>query len=79
MRTRNRSLHNLRHPQQDMFLALNQAAAYGHLAGSTERSIQVVMDLGRQIVADRTRPVPPVHRVADNDATYSAEDLDIAA
>lgn len=78
MRTSNRSFHNLRHPQQDVFLALNQAAGYGHLVGSTERSIRAVMDLGRQMVADRTRPVPPVHRAADTDVADSDE-LGLAA
>jgi len=73
MRTSNRSFHNLRHPQQDVFLALRQAAGYGHLVGSTERSIRAVMDLGRQMVADRTLPVPPVHRVASTDVADSDE------
>ncbi len=79
MRTSNRSFHNLRHPQQDLFLALNQAAGYGHLVGSTERSVRAVMALGQQMVADRTLPVPPVHRVADTDVAGSADELDLAA
>ena len=41
--------------------------------GSAERSIWAVMDLGRQMVADRTRPVPPVHRVAGTDVADSDE------
>tara|TARA_B100000029_G_scaffold79676_1_gene71185 strand:+ start:413 stop:556 length:144 start_codon:yes stop_codon:yes gene_type:complete len=41
--------------------------------GSAERSIRAVMDLGRQIVADRTLPVPPVHRVAGTDVADSDE------
>ncbi len=81
MRTSNRSFHNLRHPQQDLFLALNQAAGYGHLVGSTERSVRAVMALGQQMVADRTRPVPPVARVADTDVVGGdpVDDLDLAA
>ena len=73
MPTSNRSFHNLRHPQQDVFLALSQAAGYGHLVGSTERSIRAVMDLGRQMVADCTLPVPPVHLVAGTDVADSDE------
>ena len=62
MASSNRSFHNLRHPQQDMFLALNEAAGYGHRVGTSERAARAVMALGQQMVADRQRPVPPVHR-----------------
>jgi hypothetical protein len=37
------------------------------------------MSLGQQMVADRQRPVPPVHRAADTEANRDIADLDLAA
>jgi hypothetical protein len=79
LRSSNRSFHNLRHPQQDLFLALNQAAGYGHFAGSNDRAAQTMMSLGQQMVADRQRPVPPVHRAVDTEASRNIGGLDLAA
>ena len=79
LRTSKRSFHNLRHPQQDLFLALNQAAGYGHLAGNNDRSARTVMAVGEQMVSDSQRPVPPVHRAADTEVSRDTGDLDLAA
>ena len=79
LRSSNRSFHNLRHPQQDLFLALNQAAGYGHFAGFNDRAARTIMSLGQQMVADRQRSVPPVHRVADTEVSRDIADLDLAA
>lgn len=74
-----RSFHNLRHPQQDLFLALNEAAGYGHLAGAGERAARALMALGQQMVADRQIPVPPVHRAVGTEVDGESDDLDLAA
>ncbi len=79
MRSSNRSFHNLRHPQQDLFLALNQAAGYGHFAGASDRAVRTMMAVGEQMVADRQRPVPPVHRAADTEVSRDTTDFDLAA
>ena len=77
MASSNRSFHNLRHPQQDMFLALNEAAGYGHRVGTSERAARAVMALGQQMVADRQRPVPPVHRPAETEHDPETLEFDL--
>ena len=75
----NRSFHNLRHPQQDIFLALNEAAGYGHRVGTSERAARAVMALGQQMVADRQRPVPPVHRAPGTEHGQETLEFDLTA
>ena len=75
----NRSFHNLRHPQQDIFLALNEAAGYGYRAGTSDQAARAVMALGQQMVADRQRPVPPVHRAPDTEHGRETVNLDLTA
>ena len=75
----NRSFHNLRHPQQDIFLALNEASGYGYRAGTSDQAARAVMALGQQMVADRQRPVPPVHRAPDTEHGRETVNLDLTA
>ena len=75
----NRSFHNLRHPQQDIFLALNEVAGYGHRVGTSERAARAVMALGQQIVADRQRPVPPVHQASGIEHGRELLEIDVTA
>ncbi len=75
----NRSFHNLRHPQQDIFLALNEAAGYGHRVGTSERAARAVMALGQQIVADRQRTVPPVHQASGIEHGRELLEIDVTA
>ena len=75
----NRSFHNLRHPQQDIFLALNEAAGYGHRVGTSERAARAVMALGQQIVADRQRPVPPAHQAPGTEHDREPLEIDVTA
>ena len=79
LRTSKRSFHNLRHPQQDLFLALSQAAVYGHLTGNNDRAVRTVMAVGEQMVFDSQRPVPPVHRTADTELSRDSTELDLVA
>ena len=79
MASSNRSFHNLRHPQQDMFLALNEAAGYGHRVGTSERAARAVMALGQQMVADRQRPVPPVHQASGIEHGRELLEIDVTA
>jgi len=72
----NRSFHNLRHPQQEMFLALNEAAGYGYRVGNGDRAARAVMALGQQMVADRQRPVPPVHRASSTEHAQEIRECD---
>ena len=75
----NRSFHNLRHPQQDIFLALNEASGYGYRAGTSDRAARAVMALGQQIVADRQRPVPPVHQASGIEHGRELLEIDVTA
>ena len=75
----NRSFHNLRHPLQDIFLALNAAAGYGHRVGTSERAARAVMALGQQIVAARQRPVPPVHQASGIEHGREPLEIDVTA
>ena len=60
-------------------VALNEAAGYGHRVGTSERAARAVMALGQQMVADRQRPVPPVHRAAETEHDRETLEFDLTA
>ena len=72
MRFSTRSIHSLRHPQDDVYRAVSWAVGPGFAMGSSDPVLRIVLKGARQIAADRRLPVDPV---AQNAGSESELDL----
>ena len=64
MRFSTRSLHSLRHPQDEVYKAVSTAVGPGFAMGSSDPVLRTVLDGARQIAADQRVPVDPVAQIA---------------
>ena len=60
MRFSTRSIHSLRHPQDDVYRAVSWAVGPGFAMGSSDPVLRIVLKGARQIAADRRLSVDPV-------------------
>ena len=60
MRFSTRSIHSLRHPQDEVYRAVSWAVGPGFAMGSNDPVLRTVLAGARQIVADRRLSVDPV-------------------
>ena len=65
MRFSTRSIHSLRHPQDDVYRAVSWAVGPGFAMGSSDPVLRTVLAGARQIAADRRLSVDPVAQSAD--------------
>ncbi len=72
MRFSTRSIHSLRHPQDDVYRAVSWAVGPGFAMGSSDPVLRIVLKGARQIAADRRLSVDPV---AQNAGPESEPDL----
>ena len=64
MRFSTRSIHNLRHPQDEVYKTVSTAVGPGFAMGSTDPVLCTVLEGARQIAADQRLPVDPVAQIA---------------
>ena len=64
MRFSTRSIHSLRHPQDEVYRAVSTAVGPGFAMGSSDSVLRTVLEGARQIVADKRLPVDPVAKSA---------------
>jgi|TARA_B110000881_G_scaffold212683_1_gene222675 hypothetical protein len=64
MRFSTRSIHSLRHPQDDVYRAVSTAVGPGFAMGSNDAVLRTVLDGAGQIAADQRLPVDPVAQIA---------------
>ena len=72
MRFSTRSIHSLRHPQDEVYQAVSWAVGPGFAMGSSDPVLRTVLEGARQIAADRRLSVDPV---AQNAGSESELDL----
>ena len=60
MRFSTRSIHSLRHPQDEVYRAISIAVGPGFAMGSNDSVLRTVLAGARQIAADRRLSVDPV-------------------
>ncbi len=65
MRFSTRSIHSLRHPQDDVYRAVSTEVGPGFAMGSSDHVLRTVLKGARQIAADQHLPVDPVAQSAD--------------
>ena len=64
MRFSTRSIHSLRHPQDEVYRAISTAVGPGFAMGSNDPVLRTVLARARQIAADKCLSVDPVARGA---------------
>ena len=74
MRFSTRSIHNLRHPQDDVYRTVKRFVGPGFAMGSTDLVLSIVLDGAGQIAANQRLAVDPVALPVGPDA-----DADLAA
>ena len=67
MRFSTRSIHSLRHPQDEVYRAISTAVGPGFAMGSNDSVLRTVLAGARQIVADRRLSVDPVAQGAGSE------------
>ena len=60
MRFSTRSIHSLRHPQDDVYRTVKRFVGPGSAMGSTDLVLNIVLDGARQIAANQRLAVDPV-------------------
>ena len=65
MRFSTRSIHSLRHPQDEVYRAISTAVGPGFAMGSNDPVLRIVLAGARQIAADKRLSVDPVAQSAD--------------
>ena len=60
MRFSTRSIHSLRHPQDDVYRTVTRVVGTGFAMGSTDLLLNIVLDGARQIAANQRLAVDPV-------------------
>ena len=74
MRFSTRSIHSLRHPQDDVYRTVTHVVGTGFAMGSTDPVLSIVLDGARRIAANQRLAVDPVALAVGPDA-----DADLAA
>ena len=67
MRFSTRSIHSLRHPQDDVYRAVSTEVGPGFAMGSSDHVLRTVLAGARQIAADQRLPVDPVAKGAGSE------------
>ena len=67
MRFSTRSIHSLRHPQDEVYRAISTAVGPGFAMGSNDPVLRIVLAGARQIAADRRLSVDPVAQGAGSE------------
>ena len=60
MRFSTRSIHSLRHPQDDVYRTVTRVVGTGSVMGSTDPVLSIVLDGARCIAANQRLAVDPV-------------------
>ena len=68
MRFSTRSIHNLRHPQDDVYRTVKRFVGPGFALGSTDLVLSIVLDGAGQIAANQRLAVDPVALAVGPDA-----------